>query len=108
MFVIERAFSTTECATLLAAAELHGFGRTNYSHAYRGNLRLLAKDEGLAFTMWQRLSPFVPATLTDDVDGDTWDAVGMYNAPPPARAPVQLKKRERGDGKNEDARSVVD
>lgn len=70
---------------LNAAAEAVGFGKTNYPPQYRGNLRLLATDPGLAAKLWERLRPLVPGTI-EVVDGlgghlqqrhATWEACGL-------------------------------
>eukprot|EP00039_Didymoeca_costata_P022373 m.4346 g.4346 ORF g.4346 m.4346 type:complete len:568 (-) comp2961_c0_seq2:510-2213(-) len=67
--------SADECTALIAAAEHHGFGTTNYNPEYRGNLRLLAKDFSLSRLLWSRLIEMVPKTLSEG--SDKWDAVGL-------------------------------
>jgi hypothetical protein len=68
-------FTSLECQDLIAAAEQHGYGATNYPKDYRGNLRLITTDSSLAAAMWTRMQPFVPATL--ESEGDKWDAIGL-------------------------------
>jgi len=75
VLLVEGCFSPGECKALVAAAEQHGYGATNYPKAYRGNLRLSTTDEGLAVAVWRRLQPFVPATV--ERDGQVWDVVGL-------------------------------
>lgn len=75
VYLVADAFTAGECQALLAAAEKHGFGRTDYPKAYRGNLRLITTDESLAAAMWRRLRPFVPATLK--CRGKVWEACGL-------------------------------
>lgn len=72
-------FSTGECERLLAAAESHGFGRTNYPQAYRGNLRLSTTDPGFAALVWSRLQAHLPSEVTigDSSDGQPWQASGL-------------------------------
>ena len=64
LLVLEGLFSEGECAALLQAADAVGFGRTNYSKCYRGNLRLITVDESLTAATWARLRESVPASLT--------------------------------------------
>lgn len=54
-FQVDHIFSAAECHRLILAAEEHGFGRTNYPHEYRGNLRLITVDPSLATAIWQRI-----------------------------------------------------
>lgn len=75
VYLVESSFTAKECEALLAAAEEHGFGATNYRKSYRGNLRLITTDESLAAAMWRRLQPFVPAVL--ECDGEMWEACGL-------------------------------
>lgn len=78
---LERLLSAEECARLNAAAEDVGYGKTNYPQAYRGNLRLITTDVGLAQRLWERVKPHVPAELesTSPHDGarHRWVAVGL-------------------------------
>lgn len=76
VWLVNELLSAEECTRLLVAAEQKGFGATQYPKGYRGNLRLLATDPGLADAVWHRLQPLVPATLSLD-DGDVWEAVGL-------------------------------
>lgn len=77
-WLAEHCFSPRECEALIAAAESHGFGATNYPKHYRGNLRLMSIDESLAEAVWQRLRPLVPPVLQFDQGGDdTWEACGL-------------------------------
>jgi hypothetical protein len=75
VYLIENVFSIAECKALIASSEEHGYGATNYPKSYRGNLRLITKDASLTGIMWQRLRPFVPATVT--CGGSVWEAVGL-------------------------------
>jgi len=75
VYLIENVFSTVECRALIASSEECGYGATNYPKCYRGNLRLITKDASLTEVIWQRLRPFVPATVT--CGGDVWEAVGL-------------------------------
>jgi hypothetical protein len=75
VWLINNFFSADECTRLLAAAEEKGFGGTHYPKDYRGNLRLLTTDLGLADALWERLRPLVPATFSQK--GYTWTAVGL-------------------------------
>jgi len=78
---LERLLSAGECERLNAAAEDVGYGRTSYPQAYRGNLRLITTDVGLARRLWERVKPHVPAELvsTSPHDGaqHRWVAVGL-------------------------------
>mmetsp|Transcript_2189 Transcript_2189/g.6611 ORF Transcript_2189/g.6611 Transcript_2189/m.6611 type:complete len:282 (+) Transcript_2189:167-1012(+) len=64
VWLVEELFSASECASLLRAAEAHGFGTTDYDQAYRGNLRLTTTDLGLADAVWSRLRDLVPAKVS--------------------------------------------
>lgn len=75
VWLVEGLFSPDECTALLAAAERHGFGPTNYPKRYRGNTRLLSTDFSLAAAVFERLQPVLPATL--QLDGEEWEAVGL-------------------------------
>jgi hypothetical protein len=72
-------FSRTECAALIAASEDTtaecGYGTTNYPRQYRGNLRLIVTDLSLTAAVWDRVRPFVPATVV--LHGSQWEAVGL-------------------------------
>ena len=73
--LLHSLFSADECQRLVEAAELFGFGVTNYSPDMRACTRLITIDSGLAQAAFQRLRPFVPARLTNQ--GDEWEVVGM-------------------------------
>ena len=60
-FLISNVFSRDECKSLLSAAESAGYGRTQYPHDYRGNLRLLTVDKSLSNVLWTRIRPLCPA-----------------------------------------------
>lgn len=64
VWLVDSLLSERECAVLLASAEAHGFGVTDYEKAFRGNLRLTTSDLGFAEALWQRLRAVVPASLT--------------------------------------------
>lgn len=68
--------SAAECDRIIAAAENCGFGYTPYPKSYRGNLRLIADDPGLAKRMWTRIMNVVPARQIDS-SGEVWEAVGL-------------------------------
>mmetsp|Transcript_41347 Transcript_41347/g.68778 ORF Transcript_41347/g.68778 Transcript_41347/m.68778 type:complete len:284 (-) Transcript_41347:341-1192(-) len=75
LFKVERLFSSTECDRLIATAEAIGFGKTNYPKKYRGNLRLITEDQGLAAAVWERVRGMVPPTV--ELYGEEWNAVGL-------------------------------
>jgi len=75
VWLVDNLLSASECSVLLKLAESHGFGRTSYPKAYRGNLRLITTDPSLSEVVWRRLEPLVPTTLT--LDGEVWDACGL-------------------------------
>lgn len=80
MIQIDRLLTDEECARLNAAAEAIGFGRTNYPQSYRGNLRLITTDQGLADVLWKRIRPMVPEECeARDYKGEhaLWRAVGL-------------------------------
>jgi len=80
MVHIEGLLSEEECVRLNAAAETIGFGRTNYPQSYRGNLRLIVTDPGLAAALWERLRTFAPKEIeARDYEGGhaVWRAVGL-------------------------------
>jgi len=86
ILLLPSLLSGNECAALVEAAERVGFGATNYPKSYRGNLRLVATDRALASALWERLCPFVPASLErrcppyrgeSAPPTETWDAVGL-------------------------------
>lgn len=75
VFTIEHLFSADECERLIKASEQNGYGQTNYPKTYRGNLRLISTDEGLAASLWQRIQPFVPEQV--ECSGCMWEASGL-------------------------------
>lgn len=82
LLLMDTVLAEAECERLNKAAEAIGFGRTDYPQDYRGNLRLIVTDAGLAKALWERLRPHVPATLqSGTVLGAgriaTWRAVGL-------------------------------
>jgi len=76
VWLVRGLLSRQECAALLAAAEGHGFGGTDYPKDYRGNLRLIATDPGLTRVMWTRLEQLVPRTFSDS-RGQEWQSCGL-------------------------------
>jgi hypothetical protein len=74
-WLVEDLLSHSELNVLLKAAESNGFGSTEFSKAYRGNLRLQASDKGLADAMWLRLKPLLPEVV--EFDGKMWHAIGL-------------------------------
>lgn len=83
---LERLLNEAECARLNQAAEDVGFGRTNYPQSYRGNLRLIVEDRGLAAMLWERIRPFVPEILPVNGVDDDGDDVGVPSVPTVWRA----------------------
>ena len=79
----DHLFSKDECKRLVARAEKEGgFGVTLYNKAYRGNLRLITMDPGLAARVWERLKPLLPSKLVTkrNSKGDVveaWEATGL-------------------------------
>ena len=77
---LEQLLTNDECDRITAAAEDVGFGKTSYPQAYRGNLRLITRDPGLAAALWTRLRSIVPETLeARDFEGawGVWRAIGL-------------------------------
>ena len=77
---LDPLLSPEECTRLNTAAERIGFGRTAYPQHYRGNLRLIVTDQGLADKLWERVRRFVPSRVRGlDVDGvpSEWEACGL-------------------------------
>ena len=79
LIIAERLFSDGECWRINAAAEAIGYGRTNYQPEYRGNLRLITTDLGLAERLWERIRPLVPEIISVRAMGrtDKWRATGL-------------------------------
>lgn len=75
VFLLRPCFNQQECDNIITAAELLGFGRTDYPKKYRGNLRLITEDDSLSLELWRRVCPHVPSQVTED--GHVWDAVGL-------------------------------
>jgi len=77
-FVLDRLLTREECANLIGRSEQQelGYGKTNFPKKYRGNLRLIAVDKGLAAKAWCRLMKWVPPTVIDN-HGCRWEAVGL-------------------------------
>lgn len=79
---VHNILSAEECRRLVTAAEAEGFGFTNYPKHYRGNLRLIAVDPGLAARLWARMAHTVPATHLDGQRGlrtPSWFPEGTTN-----------------------------
>jgi|EP00802_Teleaulax_amphioxeia_P024926 hypothetical protein len=87
-WVLTHLLTEDECAHLVAEMEIHGFGTTNYSQAYRGNLRLQTVDASLAAALWARMCDCVPHTV--ELAGATWRAVGLNER-------FRLSKYRQGD-----------
>ena len=75
-FLIPQLFSREEAVRLLLLAEEHGFGKTSYPQAYRGNLRLMTVDHDFVSALWPRIRPFVPAEIVDKSQ-KVWRPVGL-------------------------------
>jgi prolyl 4-hydroxylase len=80
VMLVEGLLSGQECDAINESAEAIGFGKTNYLQEYRGNLRLIITDCGLAAGIWNRIRSLIPETLEtcDSREGTcTWRAVGL-------------------------------
>ena len=81
LLLLDTLLDEEECARLNAAAEAIGYGCTSYPQEYRGNLRLIVTDVGLAKALWERVKPHVPEFLeTADkpfCPAARWRAVGL-------------------------------
>ena len=76
VYALAALFTPTECTALVQAAEAVGFGAMDgYSKKFRGNLRLMVDDEGLAETVWTRIAPHVPSKIT--LTNGKWLAQGL-------------------------------
>ena len=64
---LDTLLSAAECERLMAASESVGYGVTNYNQEYRGNLRMISTDDGMAAAVFDRIKPFVPERV-DGVD----------------------------------------
>jgi hypothetical protein len=79
VFVIRNFCSTEECDAFVAQSERTGYGDATINTAIgvfvdktiRDNARVLLDDVALAANLWERLRPFVPATI------DEWRAEGL-------------------------------
>lgn len=67
IYLIRNAFTAEECNALIAEAEKHGFGKTNYRKEYRGNLRLINVDQTLSDVLWERIKHYLPQQVTEDI-----------------------------------------
>lgn len=67
IYLIRNVFTDEECNALIAEAEKHGFGKTNYRKEYRGNLRLINVDQTLSNALWERIRPHLPQRVTEDI-----------------------------------------
>ena len=67
LIALDTLLSAAECERLMAASESVGYGVTNYNQEYRGNLRMISTDDGMAAAVFERIKPFVPDRL-DGVD----------------------------------------
>jgi hypothetical protein len=74
-FLISNVFSRDECKSLIGTAESVGFGRTQYPHDYRGNLRLITVDKSLSTHVWHRIRSFVPPYVRHR--DNWWIATGL-------------------------------
>lgn len=68
--------SQSECDAIIAATEALGYGKTYYDPQYRGNLRLLCDDSGLAEALWPRIAP-VMAGIAVAYKNQQWHPVGL-------------------------------
>jgi prolyl 4-hydroxylase len=75
IILLEHVFSPAECSILIAEAEKHGFGYTEYRKSYRGNLRLMTTDYSLAAIVWERIKGLVPDRLV--LNNHEYAAVGL-------------------------------
>lgn len=73
--LVREVFTEDECTHLLVAAEVVGFGVTDYPKKYRGNLRIITMDTSLASALWLRLKPFIPNIVTEY--GHQYEAHGL-------------------------------
>jgi len=69
-------FTEEECLRLLEEAErVGGYGKTNYPKHYRGNLRLITTDFGLAESVFARIAKHLPDTVEEQ--GKIWRLCGL-------------------------------
>lgn len=75
IFLLYHLLSRDECASVIKETENFGYGRTNYLKCYRGNLRLMCTDPGLASALWDRMKGIVPPVVREG--GEEWRAIGL-------------------------------
>lgn len=73
--LIDNLLSSKEVDSIIAEAENYGFGRTDYPKHYRGNLRLIVKDEHFAELLHERIRNCLPPTVIED--RMVWELVGL-------------------------------
>jgi prolyl 4-hydroxylase len=73
--LIDNLLTPEESEAIIAAAEIYGFGRTDYPKHYRGNLRLLAADKHLAEHLYERIRRCLPQCVSED--NMEWELVGL-------------------------------
>jgi len=66
--LVEGLLSRMECKNIIDYTEKVGYGyigKSKAGKAYRGNTRVMCKDEALDFTsaLWERIKPLVPSTI---------------------------------------------
>eukprot|EP00035_Acanthoeca_spectabilis_P000083 m.70777 g.70777 ORF g.70777 m.70777 type:complete len:248 (-) comp10032_c0_seq1:1555-2298(-) len=78
VYHVKGLLSEGECIRLIDAQEKEGFGYTNYRKAYRGNLRLINDDPGLAEALYPRILSTIPTEIVSENDPSTiWKPVGL-------------------------------
>lgn len=75
ILLLDNFLSKDECLRIIHAANEEGFGKTDYPKHYRGNLRLIASDQGLAARLYLRILNFVPHVVEED--GHKWNICGL-------------------------------
>lgn len=73
LFVIRNFCSTDECEAFVAQSERTGYGEATINTSIgvfvdktiRDNARLILDDVALAANLWERLRPYVPATIAE-------------------------------------------
>ena len=71
IFTIPEFFTLDECASAIARSERAGYAEATITSpvgvvmdkSIRDNARLIVDDSALAATLWQRLQPFLPASI---------------------------------------------
>ena len=79
IFTIPEFFTLDECASAIARSERAGYAEATITSpvgvvmdkSIRDNARLIVDDSALAATLWQRLQPFLPASI------DQWRLQGL-------------------------------